>query len=287
MLINSLFTTAVSALSISPTSGNIRFQSPEDSAPAVTQHVFSIPTSADTADYLVAIGTPENHHFHQVAVVMDYMHQYAAGLMPADTQLPAIEYVLPDVFGRSAFTELLLGGDMPSICESYGMTAHDVSTTIAEFAGLRIKRITMTDYVQITSPIPTPTPTGTIETPAEDDLDMLIGSAAGLAISRDLGMLKPAIVLQYVYTPPGVVRRLSDLEIAALLDVRAGRKLSANGSDRQRWPFNTMEVYDTVCIIHERAAKGQAAVHTYSQRTGRKFTTKRNLDKSLQVTRTF
>lgn len=130
---------------------------------------------------------------------------------------------------------------------------------------------------------------GTPETEVDDegeDLDLLLGGASGLHITKSLGKLSPAVVLNRTNAETlEVVRRLTDPEIEALEWAMAGKKLNPNPADRQSWVFKNMQVYETVCIAHERASKAQAAVHTYSQRTGRKFSTKRNHDKSLQVTR--
>jgi hypothetical protein len=139
--------------------------------------------------------------------------------------------------------------------------------------------MTHTDFSEFPDFLDRPT------TPEDDDLDLLLGDASGFAITKDLGKLNPAIVLSRTKAPLEVVRRLSDVEISAIQEAQAGRRLNADPTDRQRWVFKDMQTYDTVCIAAERASKAQAAVHTYSQRTGRKFTTKRHADKSLQVTR--
>ena len=279
-----LTTAPITAISLSPAAGNIRFQA-DDYTPAVTQHILSIPISADTSRYLVAIGTADNFHFHSVDVVLDYVSQYAAGLIPSDTLLPPVDYVLPDLFGRSAFTALLLGSDMPTVCASYGLTESMMATTIAEYAGIRIQRVTMSQYMQANAKPKTLAVEPTIDA-EDDDLDSLLGEAASLTIPKSIGKISPAVVLNRPHAETlGVVRKLTDLEIAALESVMANKKLNPNPADRQSWVFKSMQVYETVCIAHERASKAQAAVHTYSQRTGRKFSTKRNHDKSLQVTR--
>ena len=120
----------------------------------------------------------------------------------------------------------------------------------------------------------------------DEDLDLLLGDAKGLPIVKSIGTLTPSVLLNRTNTETvGVVRKLTDMEIASLELVMAGKKLNTDPKDRQSWVFKSMQVYETVCIAYERASKAQAAVHTYSQRTGRKFTTRRNHDKSLQVTR--
>jgi hypothetical protein len=118
-----------------------------------------------------------------------------------------------------------------------------------------------------------------------DDLDLLLGDAKGLHIVKSIGTLTPSVLLHRTLDPVNVVRKLTDMEIASLELVMAGKKLNTDPKDRQSWVFKSMQVYETVCIAYERASKAQAAVHTYSQRTGRKFSTRRNHDKSLQVTR--
>lgn len=139
------------------------------------------------------------------------------------------------------------------------------------------------DYID--EPTNTATTEPLADIPEDDDLDLLLGDASNFAITKDLGRLTPTVVLHITRTPLDVVRRLSDLEISAIQEAQAGRRLNADPTDRQRWVFKDMQTYDTVCIAAERASKAQAAVHTYSQRTGRKFTTKRHADRSLQVTR--
>jgi hypothetical protein len=164
------------------------------------------------------------------------------------------------------------------------MTESDMASTIAEYAGIRIQRVTMSQYLQATAKPTAPTHEATDED--DLDLDLLLGEADSLAIPKSIGKLSPAVVLNRTNTETvGVVRRLTDLEIATLESVLANKKLNPNPADRQSWVFKSMQVYETVCIAYERASKAQAAVHTYSQRTGRKFSTKRNHDKSLQVTR--
>ena len=118
----------------------------------------------------------------------------------------------------------------------------------------------------------------------EDDLSAILGEAAAMNIGKQWGNKTPVVVLTKPLAPLNEVRRLSDTEIDALEAVQSGARLAAKG-DRQSWCFKDMNIYDSVRIGAEVASKAQAAVHTYSQRTKRKFSTKRHSDKSLQVTR--
>ena len=118
-----------------------------------------------------------------------------------------------------------------------------------------------------------------------DDLTSLLGDAATMNIGKNWGSLTPVVVLvKQQLAPLNEVRRLTDLEIEALESAKSGARLAAKG-DRQSWVFKDMQIYDTVRIAAEVASKAQAAMHTYSQRTKRRFISKRNADKSLQVTR--